>query len=286
MLDAVDMEILMHRDAHFSSSFPIMVEYYRKGGPGVMSDFSSERLLELQYMEEKYGKNFCDIALPEAAKKEVSGAKEMYSRFREVYQGDSEVAKKLSDLILSEEDSPDDEIDAVMRMGPEMIPHLIDLIRSDHFYDPLYPGYGRSPALAARCLGKMPDERALAPLFEAVGRGDFWADECMMTALHGLGESAKVFLIERLYTKPVTSATYSACACLGCFSSDPEIGKAAWTVLKDPEYQKNDTLNAYLILLSENLDHENDRREFTAWVEGLEKTDLISEAQLIIKNWN
>ena len=78
------------------------------------------------------------------------------------------------------------------------MPALIDIITSEKFYQPLSPGYGEAPALAARCLGLIGDERAIRPLFEALGREDFFMEEAIYSALSTTGDSAKEFLLNCL----------------------------------------------------------------------------------------
>ena len=48
LLDAIDLDILMHKDAHFGGNFDIMIDYYEKEGVGSMPDFETDRIIEIQ----------------------------------------------------------------------------------------------------------------------------------------------------------------------------------------------------------------------------------------------
>ena len=74
------------------------------------------------------------------------------------------------------------------------MPALIDLLRNEDFYDPLFPGYGEAPVLAAKCLGLIGDKRAIISLFEAIGEGDFFNEDIILDALHVIGNPARDFL--------------------------------------------------------------------------------------------
>ena len=78
----IDNAILMHRDAHFSGSFPIMLEYYRNEGQGICPEFEIGRIEELAQTEAKTGKNLSATLLsgPEAEK--VGRARESYKKLQ------------------------------------------------------------------------------------------------------------------------------------------------------------------------------------------------------------
>ena len=62
--DSLDVEILMHRDAHFSGSFDEMIAYYKKGGVGVNPEFPLEKLLFLQSIEKEQNVNLAPFFYP------------------------------------------------------------------------------------------------------------------------------------------------------------------------------------------------------------------------------
>ena len=70
-LNAIDLDILMHRDAHFGSNFSIMIDYYKEDGVGVMPDFELERLEELATLEKSLGTSLSQDLLPPQALEQV-----------------------------------------------------------------------------------------------------------------------------------------------------------------------------------------------------------------------
>ncbi|MES2122812.1 MAG: hypothetical protein V4492_08575, partial [Chlamydiota bacterium] len=63
MTDAVDHDILMHRDAHFGGSFALMLEYYQKEGKGAHPEFGTSRIEELMRLEDECGENLAELVL-------------------------------------------------------------------------------------------------------------------------------------------------------------------------------------------------------------------------------
>ena len=53
LVDALDHEILMHRDAHFGGLFSVMIDYYQTEGKGVQPQFSLQRIEKLQQLEKE-----------------------------------------------------------------------------------------------------------------------------------------------------------------------------------------------------------------------------------------
>ena len=141
LMDAIDMEILMHRDAHFGASFGEMIDYYEKESIGVMPDFELKRIKELAHIEKEIGENLSDRVLPKSIQHQIEASKQLYMDLRETYEKEpaNPCAILLSNLILSEKTHPTEEIAAIVHEGSEMVPLLIDLISSESFYDPLFP---------------------------------------------------------------------------------------------------------------------------------------------------
>ncbi len=287
LIDTTDMEILMHRDVHFSGSFESMLEYYESEGVGIVPDFETEEIRKLQKLEQEEGKNLSEH-LPEEAKEQVEKAKRLYQDLREVYSDEKTPPESLllSDLILSEEELPEKEIAAIARQGKSMVPALIDLLSSPTFYDPLYPGYGRSPIFAAKCLAKIGDERAIPPLFEALGQDNFFTDEEMIYALTSFGEKSKAFLIQRLKQEPFSKDNEYAAIALTGFTDDPEIGRTALEVLEKEEVFKNPLFATYLVFACADLSEEVEKERFIAVTKkkGLPQ-NLLDEMMIVIKNW-
>lgn len=288
LLDTIGLEILMHRDVHFGGNFDIMIEYYEQDGIGVMPDFSLEQIIRLQALEKEGGGNLSDSYLPEPAKALVAKSKELYLEFRNAY----ETKKKddpmllISDLLLSEDENPESEIQALAEHNKEVFPALINLISSPSFYDPLYPGYGRAPVFAAKCLGRIADERAIAPLFEAMGQENFFTDEAIIAAICSFGDKSKEFLFKVLRNKPFSKDNEHAAITLNSFGDDPEVATACLAVLSDPETFKHQSFSTYLIFACSNLAEPEERQTFIT----LSKTASLSpvlkdEMDIVINTW-
>ena len=288
VIDAIDMEILMHRDTHFGASFDVMLEYYQQGGVGVMPDFRIENIKKLQDLENEIGKNLSEIYLPESAKNLIQKSLKLYSSLREVYSKTHQDKQSIliSDLILSEEEFPEKEIEALVQEKEKAVPALIHLLSASNFYDPLYPGYGRSPIFAAKCLSEIQDERAILPLFEAIGHENFFTDEEIIKALCSFGEKAKNFLIKILKSEPISKDNEHAIIALSGFPEDIEIAQCALEVLQKEKVLKRPTLSSYLIFACSNLANKKDQQTLMdlAKKKSLPKL-LIDEIHLVSKHW-
>lgn len=288
LIDTIDMEILMHRNAHFGSNFEIMLEYYEQKGVGTMPDFEIEEIKKLQNLEHEMKQDLAEVYLPDPAKKIVDNARKLYQSLREVYSGEAndKNAILMSDLILSEELVPENEIQALADQGEKVVPALIHLLSSPSFYDPLYPGYGRAPIFAAKCLAKIQDERAIPPLFEAIGHENFFTDEEIIYALRSFGEKSKSFLIKILKGEPFSKDNEHAAIALSVFREDPEIAHSALEVLQKEEIFKRPTLASYLIFACSDLTEVKEQEAFIAVSKkkNLPK-ELADEMHLVIRNW-
>ncbi|HPE84606.1 MAG TPA: HEAT repeat domain-containing protein [Chlamydiales bacterium] len=289
LLDAIDMEILMHREAHFGGNFGVMIDYYDQEGVGVMPDFEQKRIRELAHIEKELRQNLADVILPELAHLRVEMSKQLYQDLREVYEQEppNPHAVLISNLILSEEEDPQEEMEALIHCGQEIVPLLIDLISSESFYDPLYPGYGRSPIFAAKILGQIKDETAIPALFQALGQDNFFTDEAIIQAIRAIGDKSKVFLIKALKHQPYSKNNEHAAICLMEFSEDPEIAQTCLELLKDPAVIKRESLATYLVFGCAGLEQDFDRQEFKKIMDGLnEKSELYLEMKSVCSNWN
>jgi hypothetical protein len=288
VIDTVDLEILMHRDAHFGSNFEVMLEYYEQEGVGAMPDFTIEEIKKLKNLEEKMGKDLSETLLPEQAKNIVTESKNLYEHLREVFlQPETDPSSLLvSDLILSEEENPEKEMQALIEKGSDIVPVLIHLLSSPSLYDPLFPGYGRSPIFAAKCLAKIQDERAIPPLFEAMGQENFFTDEEIIKALCSFGDKAKSFLIKVLKQEPFSKANEHAAIVLNSLPDDPEIAVTCLELLEKEESLKKPMFASYLIFSCSGLTDVTEQQRFItiSKKEDLPK-ELFDEMNIIIRNW-
>lgn len=227
-----DDDILMHCHAHFGGKLSIMREYYAKDGKGALLD--EHRLHELE-----------DQDPPDPEK--IEEINQIYQQLREICELKDSLPKLIAELILSEEEEEEEAIKAIVAKGEEIVPYLIDLLNTPTFADPLYPGYGQALALAANCLGKIGDPRAITPLFEVLDHYDPHTDQSALDALIATGESAKTFLINVL-KGPITRDTENAALALSAFPEDPKIANACLELLQNEEALKKIPLSSYLAL--------------------------------------
>jgi len=284
LINTVDLEIIMHRDVHFGGSFDMMLSYYKKGGVGVMPDFPVARIKSLATYEKTTGTNLSETLLPTPEQEKVEEAKKLYFDLRSVYESPSPEPQAIliSDLILAEDEEAKEEVDAIVKKGAAMVPALIHMLAASPFYDPLYPGYGRVPLLAAKALARIGDERALQPLFEALGQDNFYADEEIIKALRSFGIVSRDFLLKILCHKPYSKDNEHAAIALGSFPEDPIIASACLHLLKEG----SPPFAAYLVFGCAALSSPEEKALFRSFSEDQRfSKDLRDEIKLICKTW-
>ena len=250
LTDGDAVQILMHRGAHFGGSFEVMLEYYERDGRGVQDDITIERLEEMAAIEKQAGGDLAAELLSGAQAEELARIRHKYTSLKEVYDMDRELPKLVADLVLTEDLDGEKEIDAILQHGKLAVISLCDLLGSPDFYNPLMPGYGQGPSLAAEALGRIGNPLAIKPLFEALGRGDFSCDGRIIHALFRIGDEAREFLLKRLATKPISRDNENASVALSQFEGDEIVAKACFNMLKcmieDGTYSQYAQLTCYL----------------------------------------
>lgn len=264
---AIDNIILMHRDAHFGGDFEVMLDYYLKEGKGTLPDIDIRRIEELASLERKMQQNLAALLLSGVEAEKVGQAKEMYKNLRSVYEKKDKLPQLIADLILTEEFEPEAEMEALVKEKNVVVPSLIQILKSEDLYDPLFPGYGKAPALAAQVLGKIGDKRAIIALFEALGAGDFFDEETIYSALHAIGEPAKEFLLKVVQGKPFNEDNEKAAIALIQFKNYADVPETCLKLLKDPLVLKDIPLATYLILACEGLKEASLREEFKGLIQ-------------------
>jgi hypothetical protein len=289
LTDELDREILMHRDSHFGGLFPVMMEYYEGEGKGVNPEFTMDRLQFLADQEVSMGQNLAPLVLSGPDAERIGRARQAYKALRDVYDEVDEEdnpAKLMADLLLSEEEVPEQEIERVVAVGAPIVPALLQVLSSHEYTDPLFPGYGKASHLAAICLGQIGDARAVSPLFELLGRGDFELDEEIIYAFQDIGEPSKTFLIRQVKSRPLRPDNERAAMALTAFSTDAEVAVAALEQLKDQAVLKKTALATYLVLACEGLKDTSDARMFAEMADDASiPADLRYEMHTIIKSW-
>ncbi|MCH9621847.1 MAG: hypothetical protein S4CHLAM20_12750 [Chlamydiia bacterium] len=284
LLNTIDLEILMHKDAHFGGSFETMIDYYEQDGVGVQEEFDIDRIKELQAFD-KEG-HLSNEVLPEMAKSEVIFSKDLYTKFKNCYEQEDEILPhKIADLILSEEYHPEEEIKELAKFEDQAVKPLSEILLQDYFYNTLNPGYGRAPINAALCLKDLKNPDVVPFLFQALGKS-FVVDEAILEAITSLGSHAEQFLADRLKAAPYTNDNYIAAMALASFPISDETAKLALYQLGKKETFKHESFVSYLICICEGLETEEDRNSFIQLSKSQNiSKNLIDEMQLIISFW-
>lgn len=262
--DEVDLEILRHREAHFGGSFQVMIDYYGNEGKGLVEEFSIRRLEELQQLEEEQGENIAGQLLNSEDFEKISNVKEKYAQLQLLAERKGKenlLPRLMAELILSPSVEADEEREAILAQGEDAIPFLLNLLEAEPFYDPLYPGFGQAPSLAALCLGRLGSAKAVIPLFERIGRYEFFIESQLIHALTLIGRSAKDFLLRIAKSRPVTSDNEKACIALAAFKGDADIVDFFIAAVSDPEMWKHETLVIYCILGCEGVANPQQREQ-------------------------
>lgn len=284
LTEEMDHTILMHRDAHFGGDFEVMLKYYQnEDHVGVDPDLDISRIAYLSEVETSTGKNLASVMLNSAEIEQIARCRRAYAQFKEIYeqQDENASARLLADLVLSEEQYPHEAIDAVVERGDELAPLLIELIRSDDAYLPLFPGYGYAPFLAAQCLSKIKHPDALIHLFNMFHHEAIFSDDTLLDAFAEIGEEAKQFLMTRVKGRPITRDNTHAAFALCVFASDLEVAKLALEQLSDPHVQCQSLLCTYLLCLCDPLQNDPQKQ---ALISLGNKANIPKELHLQIKN--
>lgn len=288
--EAIDTEIIMHRDIHFGGSFPIMIEYYENEGVGVQENIPIERIRYLYEVEIHTGNNLAPYFLNGSDIERVALAKDTYEKLRELYDLDAEDNRDpllIADLILSEEEEPEAEILAIAERGGSIVASLIQLLKSDLFSEPFFPGYGLAPLHAATCLGRIADPQSVIPLFEALCHADFYAEEYYRDALIQLGDPAKEFLLDVMASSPITADNQQAASALMAFKDSPEVSQKALELLETGQDSADGVFGIHLVLLCEQLVSKELRKRFEDLLKsGRIPSDAEEDARMIIDVWS
>lgn len=284
MSDELDHEILMHRDAHFGGDFKTMIDYYSQEGIGVLPEITLERLEYLDQCEQELNQNLSTSLLSAGEIDKTLRSRKIYANLKNIYEEGGEentIPRLIADLILTEDEEPTKETMACIEMGPKIVPELIQLIKTDEFYDPIFPGYGLAPALAIYCLGQIGDPTSIVPIFESLNEDIVFDEETVIEALVSLGDPAKEFLLKLLKGRPITEDNENAAFILSGFSEDPQIAKAALTQLQDLSIYSHTFFVSYLLCNCVSLEDPKDQQQL---LELARNPNVPKEIQLEIES--
>lgn len=287
--EELDHEILMHRDAHFGGDFDVMLNYYSQDKVGVNPDFDLTRIEYLAEIEKQNEQNLAPLILSPSEIERVAAARKAYRSFKAIYDVEEEKVshpRLIGDLILTEEEEPNDEIQAIVNEGLKISPELIAILKSEDAYDTLFPGYGFAPYLAMVCLALIKDPESIIPIFETIGRPSVFGDEPAFEALANFGEEGKKFLLKRLKSRPLNKDNFNAAVALSYFPPDIEIAKASFEELKDSKVRANPHLAAYLCCHADLLKGTESQKEFMTLAQDPHlPQELKEEMRKVVKDW-
>lgn len=287
--DEEDVYILMHRNIHFGGNFNVMLEYYEQEGVGVDPDISFPRIFALSEMERIQREDLAPLILSEPEEGFVKRAQAVYEKLREACHSEApeqKHARLIAELILTEEEEPEAEIQAIVDEGQHIATPLLELLEVLDFANPLFPGYGRAHSYAVQCLGQMRSPEAVPQLFEMLNRSDFDLTEEILTAFRVIGVSAKRFLLKIIRGEQVTRDHETAAFALLHFAEDPQVATACLQALEKLRVRKDSEYAKYLVLGCEKLSDPDQQVLFRSICESPETGDeLREEMQAIIAQW-
>ncbi|KIC75671.1 hypothetical protein DB42_EU00170 [Neochlamydia sp. EPS4] len=289
LANALDHAILMHREVHFGGKFDVMLDYYLNEGKGVNPEFELESIHTLAKIEKQMKTDLAPLMLAGTEAEKIAEAKTAYKKLRSLYEKPKPTMKNMllvADLILSEDLEAAQEIEAIVQEKGAIVPALIELLKAEEFYDPLFPGYGLAPSLAAKCLGMIGDKRAIIALFESLSQGDFFEEDIVLAALRAIGKPAKEFLLKVVHGRPINEDNERAAIALIAFKEEEDAAKACLEMLKDSQVRKDIPLATYLILACEGLKSLEDRTAFQllAQESGMSKM-LMQDIHAVASLW-
>lgn len=289
VVDAVDHEILLHREAHFGGQFSIMLDYYRQEGKGVQPEFEMTRIERLALLEAQLKQNLAALFLDVVEAEKVADAREAYQTLRAIYmvkQPKSPYPRLIADLILAESEEAEAEIAAIIEHKDKIVPFLIDLLRNEEFYDPLFPGYGLAPLLVVKCLERIGDKRAIISLFEALGQGDFFADEQVLKALKAIGLPAQDFLLHVVHGRPLNEDNEKAAIALIAFKDEKDVADVCFEMIQHADVQNDPCLSTYLVLVCAGLSDPVRRQAFRVMSKSETIPSLLrQDMKAVIHDW-
>jgi hypothetical protein len=289
LMDAMDHEILMHKEVHFSGSFAQMLGYYESQTYGLVEDFEIERITKLNKLEIETSQSLSAHVLFESEMEDIDDAIKTYDQLREIAKMDDPTkiqAILIAKLILSLESAQADAIQAIAYEGRKMIAPLIELLFNENYRNSLYPGFGLVPRLAIRCLSEIGGDRAIKGLFEALGRENFQNEELILSSLKDFGDPARDFLLWVAKSTPITQDNEKAAIALVNFSGDERVAEACLSTLMDSKFLEHPLLATYLILSCEGLREKKSLQKFSSLLDHPSITEsLCEEIRLLEKSF-
>lgn len=284
-IDELDEQILMHKEVHFSGSWNEMLLYYKEKGVGCVPDFSYKRIEKLAEYEKK-GHLFTPL-LPDEAIDEIILAKELYAHLRSLYEDPNtpSIQRKIADLILSEEITPEPEIKALLAEKESAVKPLEDLLIADTFKETLHPGYGRAPLFAAEILATFKKPSSLPILFTCIG-DNLSLDEVLIQSILSYGKEGRNFLLHKLSHLPYSKDNERAAIVVSSMQPDEEIAHLCLKLLCEESVIKNLSFAPYLVFPCEVIQSMEERIIFSQIAQQpITPVFVRQEMELVIKRW-
>lgn len=279
VFDELDREIIKHKQVHFASSFPAMIAYYEKESKGAVLPVEIERLQELHGIEQATGHDLATLVLSDQDIVEIKQAKEAYHKI-EALEKDQE---DLVDLIFSEEEDPKELIEKLSQ-NATIRPLLLEMLQSDDFFNPLFPGYGFAPVLAAKVLAKAKEKKAIPLIFERIGQLTFDIENDLFATLANFEQEGIDFLLQILRHKGLSSEVKHAILALAYFEPNEELSIEALRKLQSLPLVNADVHSIVLIELCRALKDQKQRVEFSQ-LKQTAHPELASEIERIEKDF-
>lgn len=238
VVDEEDRRILLHRDAHFSGSFPAMLEYYeRPDARGVHDEISYNRIAFLADVEKRLGRDIAPLILAGADAEKIAWARKMYADIQKASH-DNPNAALFSTILLHEENELEFSEEDLQKLSqhPSL---LLMLASSEEFRDELAPGYGKAPLDAIRLIGKLKIREGMEPLLRLLATAEGEEEEELLFALYSLGDEVLEKACSFLASKPLTPFHERMALLLLQFLPDPRAVLCANTLLKDKEIERS-----------------------------------------------
>lgn len=288
-LTELDLEILKYREAHFSGSFPLMIEYYQTEKAGQDPEFSIERMQALELVEKSLGQNLSALMLTDEQKEEIENSKALYKKLKGLYAKkgkESPLQILIADLILSEECDPQKEIESLIACGKKAVPSLIALMQNEDLHNPLFPGFGNAPSLAIECLRGIKDDSAIIALFEEIGHEEVVDEEGALLALRAIGPAAQEFLLRVASSQPITYDNERAAIALIHFKDVGKVAEEALNLLEKEPFRSSIPLSSYLALVASEVKEQPLKERFMLIAKDpTTPKALKNEIDLMIRTW-
>jgi len=277
LVDEEDRDILMHRDAHFAGNFDLMIEAYMDEKKSAVLDTSMKRIQTLARQEQELQRNIAAILLSGPDAEKIAFSRKMYRDLSALFDNPQKsLPKAVAGLILTESEHAEEEIDEVCSYGKAAIEPLLEIVESPLFTDPLFPGYGEAPLLAARALALLQAGEAVMPILYLIKEAPHLENE-LVTVLHAIGPTAKVSLM-----KLAEHYDDTALQALLAFP-DHETAAFCFRMLKsNPDHPAA----PYFVLGCEHL-NDQEKQEFTDLLKsGKYPAGVLEEMRFLTSSWN